>query len=163
MTVPEILMPELRYEVDREGKVPAGRATFVTEEPGLVVATFRPGHASEILCKQLNRVCKHIFRSGLWAQRWGADESAEPSEHTLLTIRFELLPADKFPEVLVCLPWERPGEFVWLIRRPHMSPQAIDEANAHLRKAVRAGLWVQRWEEGETKERFFFPEELEDP
>ncbi|MEU5302246.1 hypothetical protein ACH4YO_23745 [Streptomyces noursei] len=155
-------MPEMRYEVDTEGKVPAGRALSVTEEPGLVVATFRPGDATEALCEQLNVVCRHIFRNGLWEQRWGADEGAEPGEHALLKIRFEILPADAFPEVLVCLPRERPGEFVWFIREPHMSQQACDEANAHLRRAVLAGRWVQRWEEGET-ERFFFPEELEDP
>ncbi|WP_030981244.1 hypothetical protein [Streptomyces sp. NRRL S-1813] len=164
MTEPEIYAAEVRYEVDREGKVPAGRALFVSEEPGLIVATFRPGDASEKLCEQLNVVSRHIFRNGLWATRWGADESTEPSEHTLLKVRFEILPADAFPEVLVCLPRDRPGEFVWFIRDPHMSQQACDECNAYLEKSIRAGLWMQRWnrDEGET-ERFFFPDELEDP
>ncbi|MFE0189321.1 hypothetical protein [Streptomyces sp. NPDC058989] len=164
MTEPEIHLPDLRYEVDREGKVPAGRALLVREEPGFVLATFRPGDVSEVLCEQLNIVCRYIFSNGLWVQRWGADESTEPSEHTRLKIRFEIVPDDAFPKDHVCIPRERPGEFTWFIREPHMSQQACDESNAHLRQAVRAGLWMQRWDqdEGET-ERFFFPDELEDP
>ncbi|PJN40748.1 hypothetical protein CG747_10425 [Streptomyces sp. CB02959] len=142
-----MLMPEMRYEIDTEDRVAPGRVLLLTQEPGLVVGTYRPGHASEILCEQLNSVCRHIFRHGLWAQRWGADEGTEPSEHALLKVRFEIRPADAFPKDLVCLPQERPGEFVWLIREHHMSQQACDETNEHLRRAVKAGLWVQRWEE----------------
>ncbi len=44
------------------------------------------------------------------------------------------------------MPLERDGEFVMLVRRGQMTPEAVSEINKHLEHIVGNGLWEQRWD-----------------
>ncbi|MFI9235832.1 hypothetical protein [Streptomyces sp. NPDC053079] len=70
-----------------------------------------------------------------------ADEASDGSR---ATARFEL--SDLLPDGEVAMPVERAGEFVMLVRRGHMSPEAVAEINKQLEHIVGDGLWEQRWD-----------------
>ncbi|MCL6302851.1 hypothetical protein [Streptomyces kronopolitis] len=155
MAEPEFHEPttEVRYKVVPDDQLPTERVTLVVDGPGFVEARIRRGHATEPLCEQLMCVSRHIFSNGLWVYHWaeaanaaGVHDTGTPAE-----VRFEIHPASAFPKDILCLFREQPGEFVWFVREGHLSEEACGEFNEYLKSSLRAGFWVQRWDEGEAE------------
>ncbi|MEU7044988.1 hypothetical protein AB0A77_28570 [Streptomyces varsoviensis] len=57
--------------------------------------------------------------------------------------RVELSPL--VPEGEIVVPLEREGDMVWLVRDGHMTPEAVDAMNVHLKNITQNGLWTQQW------------------
>ncbi len=70
-----------------------------------------------------------------------AEEAADDGPRA--NVRFKL--SDQLPDGMLHIPLEREGEFLWLIRTGHMTPELITEINKTLEHIIGNGLWEQRW------------------
>jgi hypothetical protein len=127
-----------------------GKVLDGIEREGEMVIRVAQGHASHVLCQQMDAAHEHIVGNGLWAQEWDGDEGrlarcAEAPQRHVATASVTLVPADRLPAGKACMAIERDGEFCWLIAEGHMSELARQEFETLLRFIVGNGLWIQRW------------------
>ncbi|WP_432247668.1 hypothetical protein ACRAR1_06890 [Streptomyces sanyensis] len=138
---------EARYRVAAAGdRIPDGRVVAVVDEPGVATVIVRPGHASELLLRDIADQQASMLATGQWLRLEPGTEPG-PGQDRVTEACWQIAPAGTLPEGIVCLPVEKRGRHVWLIREGEASEQLIREMSELLTAMVRAGVWVQKWTE----------------
>ena len=140
---------DYHYELVDADELPDGRVCWIEETPGTAVSKFLRGHATQELVDFMTTAHRPIIEHQLWQQYWepGAARLEAPVQGLgYARARWELLrPGDEHimkPDD-IAVPLERNGEFIWVVRPPHASAQAIEEFSLLLARLVQDGLWRQ--------------------
>ncbi|WP_236241187.1 hypothetical protein [Streptomyces sp. CC228A] len=131
---------------EHDDEIPPGHVVTILDTPGIATVVVRPGHARQRLLDALAREQTAILETGEW-MRQSPGDTDEPAP-TVHSARWELVPAHKLPDGRLCLPVERNGEHVWLIRDGEASPELVAEMTERLTALVRAGVWARFGSEG---------------
>ncbi|OSZ56284.1 hypothetical protein OQI_33865 [Streptomyces pharetrae CZA14] len=139
---------QVRYQIDTDCQIPAGRTVVVRDQPGSrSVILLAPGHASEQLAQQITRLSGHQIVHGSWRQRWTTDGRMQrPAQGLGLAVsRWERVPGDMLPAGRIVLGVEHDGSCVWLIDEDECSRQLQNDMNDLLYRLAGDGLWLQVW------------------
>jgi hypothetical protein len=145
---------QARYRVaTSDDEIPPGRVVTVIDEPGVATVIVRPGHATKELLVDIEERQRSMLALGQW-MRLAPGTEPEPGQKRVTEALWALAPADKMPSGILCMPIEECGRHVWLIREGEASKQLVAELSELLTAMVRAGVWVQRWDEPPTRPTF---------
>jgi hypothetical protein len=142
----------MTYEVSRTlyrlataaDEMPEGRVVHIVNTPGLAEVLVKPPHASERLLADLTEAHRPIMEYGRWLHH-RPDSTDDVPASQIVEARWEAKPASELPRGVLCLPFESPGRFVWLMNENELFEQLIAEMNGLLEQLVSSGLWIQRW------------------
>jgi hypothetical protein len=153
--MPEYEITEHRYElVDH---LPDGMLCRLVEKPGSAIVQFLRGDATKELMRFMTERHELILvTKQMWVQVWepGAPRSEAPAQGLgIARARWQLLTPEEEarlpePDAGIAVAGERDGVFVWFIRPPHVTQEAVDQWNRILERIVGDGLWQQRWNQG---------------
>ncbi|MEU2181515.1 hypothetical protein [Streptomyces thermolilacinus] len=126
-----------------EDEIPRGRVVTVIDEPGLATVVVRPGEATPGLLESMTAQQTSLLVTGQWL-RLEPDHPEDAQPQRLLSVSWRLMPAEMLPNGVLCMPVERPGLHVWIIREGEASERLVREMTELLTEMVQDGIWVQQ-------------------